>query len=201
MTTQDEMDVFIQQLLQERKEHLERIKQGVHVWNRWRETHSDIHPDLGGADLCEADLCKADLHNTTLLGANLRGARLRAVNLRGALLRSADLFGADLREAHLDTAWLFDVDLREANLCAAFLEGAVLDGARMGATILGNVDLSRTEGLSGVQHERPSIIGLDTIARSHGEIPAIFLRRAGVPKSLIALLEEWRGGHACSLRN
>jgi hypothetical protein len=27
------------------------LKKGVDAWNKWREMHPDIHPDLSGADL------------------------------------------------------------------------------------------------------------------------------------------------------
>ena len=67
-------------------EHLEILKQGVEAWNRWRWTHSEIYPDLSGADF---------------RGADLRGAILRHANLREADLSEAFLHGADLREADL----------------------------------------------------------------------------------------------------
>ena len=36
------------------EEQLKILKQGVEVWNQWREKHPGI--DLSGVDLCEADL-------------------------------------------------------------------------------------------------------------------------------------------------
>jgi len=36
-----------------------------------------------------------------------------------------------------------------------------------------------------VNHEEPSTIGIDTIIRSQGKIPEIFLRNAGIPDSII----------------
>jgi hypothetical protein len=41
------------------------------------------------------------------------------------------------------------------------------------------------KGLETVKHERPSTIGIDTIVLSQGKIPEIFLRKAGVPNSII----------------
>src|SRR5438270_10413515 len=41
------------------------------------------------------------------------------------------------------------------------------------------------KGLETVVHDGPSSIGIDTIIRSHGKIPEIFLRKAGVPQSII----------------
>jgi hypothetical protein len=47
------------------------------------------------------------------------------------------------------------------------------------------MDLRGVQGLSSVIHENPSIIGLDTIEQSQGQIPEVFLRGCGVSDSLI----------------
>jgi hypothetical protein len=38
------------------QEHLDIRKQGVEVWNQWRQEHTDIRPDLRDADPRRADL-------------------------------------------------------------------------------------------------------------------------------------------------
>jgi uncharacterized protein YjbI with pentapeptide repeats len=45
------------------EEHIERLEQGVKVWNAWREGHPEfrIDIDLKGADLNGVDLRGADL--------------------------------------------------------------------------------------------------------------------------------------------
>jgi hypothetical protein len=48
-------------------------------------------------------------------------------------------------------------------------------------TVLADVDLSTAKGLETVRHEWPSTIGVDTIYRSQGKIPEVFLRGAGLP--------------------
>ena len=40
-----------------KKEHLVKLKQGVEVWNTWREEHPDVSPDLREADLSVTALC------------------------------------------------------------------------------------------------------------------------------------------------
>ncbi len=55
----------------------------------------------------------------------------------------------------------------------------------MWSTRFGDVDLSGVKGLDDVIHEGPSTIGIDTIFRSKGNIPEVFLRGAGVPDALI----------------
>lgn len=65
------------------------------------------------------------------------------------------------------------------------LSGVDLSGAIFGRTVFVNVDLSGVKGLETVDHDGPSTIGIDTIIRSQGKIPEIFLRGAGVPDSMI----------------
>jgi hypothetical protein len=101
------------------EEHVKILKQGVEVWNQWREENPDVRPDLRRANLSAADLRKANLSGADLGGANLSGADLGGANLSGADLSEADLFEADLFEADL-----FGADLTDANLSGAKLEGA-----------------------------------------------------------------------------
>jgi hypothetical protein len=83
-----------------------------------------------------------------------------------AYFRAADLDGADLNGADLD--------------------GANLSGAIVGRTEFGHVDLSVVKGLETVNHYRPSTIGIDTIYKSKGKIPPVFLRGCGMPDNFIA---------------
>jgi len=76
-------------------------------------------------------------------------------------------------------------DLSGAALWRADLSGAHLSGAFIGWTTLGNVDLQQVKGLETVEHLGPSTIGIDTIYRSEGHIPEIFLCKAGVPETFI----------------
>ena len=50
-----------------------------------------------------------------------------------------------------------------------------LTGVYIGWTTFGNVDLSSVHGLETAQHEGPSTIGIDTLYRSHGNIPDVSL--------------------------
>jgi hypothetical protein len=45
-------------------EHLEILKQGVRIWNKWREENPTLRPDLTGGDLSGAVLCHANLPDT-----------------------------------------------------------------------------------------------------------------------------------------
>ena len=56
------------------QEHLNMLKQGVEVWNQWRQEQQDVIPDLSGANLSGASLSRAKLSNAHLNGAYLSGA-------------------------------------------------------------------------------------------------------------------------------
>jgi hypothetical protein len=131
--------------------------------------------DLSGADLIEADVIEADVIEADVIEADLGGANLRMANLHGANLR-----GADLRRAFLSDADLSDADLSDADLSGANLRGADLFEVYCGGTGFSNLDLSVVRSLEGVRHRSPSSIGIDTLSRSRGSIPARFLRGCGL---------------------
>src|SRR3954462_2532639 len=83
------------------KEYVALLKQGVEVWNLWRERNPLLLPKLIGADLS---------------GACLVGVNLRKCSLVGADLTKADLCGADLIEADLGAAALGEASLVGADL-------------------------------------------------------------------------------------
>jgi hypothetical protein len=146
--------------------HLSLLKKGVKAWNEWRikrEPH-------------QADLRRADLGGALLIEANLGGALLIQANLRGANLNKAFLSGADLNEANLSGA-----DLSGAKLFSVVLDGVNFERATVGYTIFGRIDLSICSGLDSVKHFAPSTLGVDSIIRSNGRIPEIFLRGVGLP--------------------
>jgi len=151
--------------------------------------------DLSEADLKVADLKVADLSRANLIRANLSKADLSKANLSKANLIRAELSEANLRVADLSRAELSEANLSKANLIRANLYGAILSktdfhSSSTGWTIFANVDLSLAEGLETVNHLGPSSIGIDTIYRSGGKIPEVFLRGVGVPDSLITYIDS-----------
>jgi uncharacterized protein YjbI with pentapeptide repeats len=58
------------------QEHLAILKQGVEVWNRWREEYPETKPDLGRTDLGGINLSGINFHRANLSRANLRGSIL-----------------------------------------------------------------------------------------------------------------------------
>ncbi|HHT9124255.1 MAG TPA: pentapeptide repeat-containing protein [Candidatus Brocadiia bacterium] len=128
------------------EEHLKILRQGVDVWNRWREENPEIVPDLRGANLIGMDLCIADLSMGDLRMANLNEANLCDANLRDADLFQANLSNANLSYALLHRSYLIranctkadfsNAELNEAHLTEADLTGAKLSGATLFRTNL-----------------------------------------------------------------
>lgn len=141
-------------------DHLELIRQGISLWNRWRKAHPEIRAELPQAhlrraylrrgQLSQSNLSGADLIGTDLIEANLSKANLSLANLSGADLSMANLIGADLSSANLNGANLNGADLNGANLTGATLVGADLIGADLTDAAFIATDLSRAN-LSMVQ--------------------------------------------------
>jgi pentapeptide repeat protein len=134
------------------RRHLALIKRAGHlgevdVWNKWREEHPTLVPNLSSADLDEAILSRANLS-----GANLTSADLITANLSRANLTSADLITANLSRANLTSADLSGADFNGVNL-----SGAELNGAKFSEANLTEADLSRAD-LSGANLNRATLV-------------------------------------------
>jgi hypothetical protein len=182
------------------EEHLMILEKGVDAWNQWRLENPAVMPDLSRADLRQADLTArflrgANLAGVRMTGANLSGANLSRANLFKATLVEADLSKAVFTEAILSQATLIAANLRQASFMAADLNGVTVLEADftdsvMGFTFLGRVDLSSAKGLETIRHMGPSSVGIDTIYRSRGNVPEVFLRGAGVPEKFITYMKS-----------
>jgi hypothetical protein len=135
--------------------HLRILEQGQTSWNDWRKISAHIKPDLS---------------SSILSNVNLRG-----VNLSYTILSNADCSNANLCEANLYLANLSKTNFSNANLTNADFSVAGVTG-----TIFANNDLSLVKGLEKVRHLGPSIIGIDTLLKSNGNIPEAFLRGCGL---------------------
>jgi uncharacterized protein YjbI with pentapeptide repeats len=169
-------------------EHLGILRKGVEEWNRWRFTNPRINPDLSrvylrGETLGWTSLGEADFSETNLSEADLSEANLRDANFRGTNLREADLSGADLTRANL-----IRVDFHRAGLRRADLSNATIV-----RTTFADNDLSEVRGLETIHHLGPSTIGIDTIYKSKGSIPEVFLRGCGVPEDFILYMRSLVG--------
>ena len=138
------------------EEQLNILRQGVDVWNSWRQKYHSRRIDLSGADLrnrqlseinlVDADLSGADLTGANfgrayLVSANLSKADMRVANFVRAVLTSAVLKGAYLRKTDLRDSDLRFADLSHSNMVAAYLVGANLYGANLSNANLYDSDL------------------------------------------------------------
>ncbi|HEX6292948.1 MAG TPA: toll/interleukin-1 receptor domain-containing protein [Herpetosiphonaceae bacterium] len=136
--------------------------------------------DLSEANLYAAILDDANLQDAILYGANLRGVSFRDAKLQGALVQKVDL-----TESHLIRTNFYRADLCGVNLSPSLLSDVQMKRAKIGGTIFANVDLRDIHGLDTLYHVSPSHIGIETLYKSRGQIPEVFLRGCGVPDSMI----------------
>jgi len=151
----------------------------------WRVKLTGV--DFSRTNLRSADLIMVDLDRANLNEASCTGTDLRRSNLSASDLAKAGLIGTNLGGANLSSASLKEALLIEANLAGTELNNADFRGARVGATNFCDVDLSTAAGLQHALHIGPCSIGIDTIYKSHGKIPEVFLRGCGVPDEVIDL--------------
>jgi Pentapeptide repeats (8 copies) len=146
------------------RKYLSLLKQGVVIWNTWREKHRDVQPDFigtdyfRGANLSRVNLSEVYLSGANLSRANLSGASLSRTNLRGANLRDANLINAKLRGAILRDADLINAKLRGVNLSGADLSGAKLNGVGLVKANLSGATLNRAN-LTGANLSKANLRG------------------------------------------
>lgn len=187
-------------------------REGIKKWNLLR-AFGEVVPNLDGVKLLDLDLYGVDLQGASLVKANFAGSDLfgarfaqanltlanfyradlvqadfTGVNLKWAILKRTDLYQANLFKANLS-----HVDFERANLVATNVVGADFQQCKLCNTVLTNLDLSKTTGLKSVIHDGPSQIGVNTLIRSRGNIPDVFLRGCGVPEVWIEYLPSLIG--------
>jgi len=192
------------------EEQLSILKKGVESWNKWREANSITKVDLSGAVLSGLNLSSMDFRDARLTRvdfreANLERARLTLANLSRATLIGTSLNRAILKESRLAHSIIMNADLRDADLSSAYLHKTVLatsdltgaylykahfsevylnnskfTNAALADTTLAACDLSLAIDLENTSHHGPSTIGMNTIHKSKGRIPEIFLRGCGL---------------------
>jgi uncharacterized protein YjbI with pentapeptide repeats len=145
------------------KEHVDILMQGVEVWNKWREEHPEIEPDLcnppftidsldsiinlpSGLNFSGANLSRANLRNVILLG-DLSHANLQNVSFLAGSLQEVDLSGADLSGADLNGVGFSNVDFNDTNLSYAKLNGASFSQANLNEVNFTGADLTEANFL------------------------------------------------------
>ncbi len=119
-------------------EHVKILKQGVEVWNKWREEKADVKVDLSGINQEEINLSSINFSHVDLRNSSLRSSCLSHADFSHAQLREANLIFTDLRQTDLSNAYL-----GRANLIRARLQGANLQKVRLDEVNLSHANLSR----------------------------------------------------------
>jgi uncharacterized protein YjbI with pentapeptide repeats len=164
------------------EEYLKKIKQGVKIWNKWREERivpyegryfNLRNAKLSGIDLEGANLSRVDFYNSDLSEANLNNADISEAylvdsNLNESYLRKANLSNSECSGVHLFNAFLPEANLNNAKLQFAYLVGADLHcanlrnadlfGANLHKANLRNADLSNSY-LEGTSFVETNLIG------------------------------------------
>jgi len=155
---------------------------------------SDLrHTNFTRANLVKANISWSHLGSAKLVKALLTEASLTGADLFRANLSEANLAGANLSGAYLREASLRKADLRGTNFSRAVFTGTDFTDASIGHTVFGENDLSGIAGLESVRHMGPSVIGVDTVYLSKGNIPESFLRGCGVPEDFVAHMKSLTG--------
>lgn len=161
-------------------EHVEVVRKGTEAIRLWHERNPNESLNLIEADLSGANLSGANLRRANLYGANLIRTDLSRSDLILSALIEANLGGASLIEANLNGAQLIEANLIGTNLDGTNLSGANLNTVCCEHTAFTDVDLSRVVGLETARHNGPSSVGIDTLSKSKGQIPEVFLRGCGL---------------------
>lgn len=165
-------------------QHMEILKLGVGTWNKWRESHPEIVPDLSGAmltglkapginftrtNLSRAVFWGAQLAKSMFIGANLNKtifieARLNECFFSGTNLRHTSFNSAWLQGANFMRCVLTDVDLSHADLRGADLRLARLEQVNLEFAMLSGVNLANARMVNclvhGMMAEEPESRGL-----------------------------------------
>ncbi|MFM6183138.1 MAG: pentapeptide repeat-containing protein [Dolichospermum sp.] len=110
-------------------EHLALLKQGVGVWNKWRDENSGIIPNFNYIDLRATDLSYANLYGANLYGAELSKAILIWANLSKANLSKANLRGANLSAANLEKSQVIGTNFYNVTLTSACIKDWLLNSS------------------------------------------------------------------------
>ncbi|BAB78209.1 pentapeptide repeat-containing protein (plasmid) [Anabaena sp. FACHB-709] len=126
------------------EEHLAILRQGVEVWNAWRENNPDINPDLSCLNFNKIDLDGFNFSNTVIFGSTFGSSSLRKTLFTRAFLQNTDLAGVDLTGSNLRGAFLNKANLLGANLCQVDLSYADLSETDLSSSCLIKAKLLQT---------------------------------------------------------
>jgi uncharacterized protein YjbI with pentapeptide repeats len=139
--------------------HIKILKQGIEIWNSWRQRFPEIKPDLSQANLTEVNLCPlticdnfkasyqitADFAEANLCGTILDRSQLAKANFRGADLERASFKHAQLSEASFTEADLSNACFNNASLHESSFRKATLNGACFIESVISSANFSSAD--------------------------------------------------------
>ena len=75
------------------RRHLDILQQGVGAWNKWRQVHPRLKPDLSSANLSGTILQGANFSNADLSFADISEAHINYAQFNDAILTGAGISG------------------------------------------------------------------------------------------------------------
>ena len=143
------------------QEQLKILKQGVEVWNKWREENPDVTIDLSAAQLQGFDFSSYNLSNANLYKINLANCRLYNVkfndsNMKGAFFRGASINFVEFKRADILGGIFVGikdfkyVDFQEANLINSSFENTIIESgyfawAKLNGVNFNNASLAKAD--------------------------------------------------------
>ena len=156
-----------------------------------------------GADMPEVDFSNTTLQDTKFVGANMDKTKfinttLHNVDFSEAIMKNSDLTeiihkktklnGADLSGARVTDVKFAGTELEQTIFDKTTFNRADFHRAIVKGTRFIHVDLRNVSGLETVIHHGHSIIDIDTLILSEGNIAKSFLEQTGVPEKIITAL-------------
>ncbi|MEM8719105.1 MAG: pentapeptide repeat-containing protein [Cyanobacteria bacterium P01_G01_bin.39] len=109
------------------KKHLEILRQGVEVWNQWRQDNPDIKPNIYKEQLDFGEYNQIQFNSTILSFTSFRFTSFQHTNfdntrLCNAILNDAELFKASLQNSNLTRLQALGTNFNGANLTGSCIE-------------------------------------------------------------------------------
>jgi len=162
------------------QEHVEILKQGVDVWNKWRKENTRFNPNLSSI--------------------NLNGRYLSGANFTSTDFSHSIVSNANLSNCNFSHSFLFDTDFSNSNLSFSEFFGCYFLGSKLINSNLKNcqisycsfldVNIDNAINLGSIRVSIKSNIDLSTI-RNNKNITNEFLLKIGLPQNYIDYLPSF----------
>lgn len=141
------------------------LRQGVNVWNEWKDNNPNEEIDLSDSNLSNDLLIDADFYEADLTRTNFSHSLSFQRELSSDDLLDTELFEANLSYINFGSANLYKAKLHYSNLEGSYFNNADLSFADLSYSRLDNTDFNdaclRGTKLIGVTMDQTSLINTD----------------------------------------